>query len=414
MDDLLFLCHRIPYPPDKGDKIRAWPILRHLAASHRVHLGCFMDDPADAVHLPTLRTICADVLCVPLHPRRQKLRALAHLRPGRAMTLAYFRDARLEHWVDDLFVRRRVARVFAFSSGIAPYALRHPAPVRILDMVDIDSEKWLDYAAQRRWPARLLWAREGRTLLAFERHAAAAFDRTLFVSEDESLRFAALAPECLDRIGWIENGVDLERFSPMFRCASPFGVDASAIVFTGTMDYWPNASAVIWFAQEVMPALREMRPAAEFHVVGANPGREVRQLAGRPGVHVSGRVVDTRPYIAHASAVVAPLKLARGIQNKVLEAMAMGKPVVASPQAFEGIRAIPGRDLLVAESADETAAAVNALLDGKHPGLGRNARAVVEASYGWPAKLAQLDSLLQVNETPRAPLVEAQRTGLPA
>jgi len=160
--------------------------------------------------------------------------------------------------------------------------------------------------------------------------------------------------------------------------------------------------------------LREMRPAAEFHVVGANPGREVRQLAGRPGVHVSGRVVDTRPYIAHAAAVVAPLKLARGIQNKVLEAMAMGKPVVASPQAFEGIRAIPGRDLLVAESADETAAAVNALLDGKHPGLGRNARAVVEASYGWPAKLAQLDSLLQVNETPRAPLVEAQRTGLPA
>jgi glycosyltransferase involved in cell wall biosynthesis len=179
------------------------------------------------------------------------------------------------------------------------------------------------------------------------------------------------------------------------------------------MDYWPNASAALWFAQEVMPGLRQRRPDAEFHIVGANPGRELRALSDQPGIHVSGRVVDTRPYIAHATAVVAPLKIARGIQNKVLEAMAMGKPVVASPQAFEGVRAQPGRDLIVAGTASAIVQALAAVLDGKHPGLGRAARAVMEANYGWPAKLAQLDALLRFDATPRPAMAALHGNGLP-
>jgi glycosyltransferase involved in cell wall biosynthesis len=193
---------------------------------------------------------------------------------------------------------------------------------------------------------------------------------------------------------------------------SPFRSDAEAIVFTGTMDYWPNASAVLWFAEAVMPTLRHLRPQAEFHIVGANPGREVRQLANREGICVTGRVADTRPYIAHASAVVAPLKIARGIQNKVLEAMAMAKPVIASPQAFEGVRAQPGRDLLVADGGSATIHALQAVLEGRHPRLGSSARQAVEASYGWPTELLQLEALLQ-GRSRRARVAAARTRELP-
>jgi glycosyltransferase involved in cell wall biosynthesis len=164
-------------------------------------------------------------------------------------------------------------------------------------------------------------------------------------------------------------------------------------VFTGTMNYWPNEDAVIWFSREVMPLLRGRRDAPEFYIVGGNPTRHVLKLAAEPGVHVTGRVPDTRPYMAHASVVVAPLRVARGIQNKVLEAMAMGRPVVASPEAFEGVRARPGCELLVAAGAARTAQAIGELLDGRHPGLGAAARTAIERHYDWSATLKPLDIL---------------------
>jgi len=400
MRNLLFLCHRFPYPPNKGEKIRAWHILHHLGRTHRLHVGCFIDDKVDWDHLPYVRSLCADVACFDFIPIRQRLRALAGLRPGRALTLDYFHDPRLQRWVDETLRKRAIDDIFVFSSSMAPYVMKAPlmeagARTRILDMVDVDSEKWTAYADHFSWPMKAVWAREGRTLLAFERAAAARFDRTLFVSGDECRRFAALAPECAARTGWVENGVDLVRFSPESGFSNPFTGDAPRIVFTGTMDYWPNADAVSWFAREVMPILRRRAVPPEFHVVGANPGKELLKLAAAPGVFVTGRVADTRPYIAHASAVVAPLRIARGIQNKVLEAMAMAKPVVASRQAFEGVRARPGQDLLVAEGAEGTALAVSEVLDGRHPGLGQAARRAVELAYDWSATLSVLDGFFR-------------------
>ncbi|HEX4260226.1 MAG TPA: TIGR03087 family PEP-CTERM/XrtA system glycosyltransferase [Acetobacteraceae bacterium] len=396
MPDLLFLCHRIPYPPDKGDKIRAWPMLQHLARTHRVHLGCFVDDPADLVHVPVLRSVCADVMAVPLSPRLQKLRALARARPGRPLTLDYFRDARLAAWVDEVAARTRPARVFAFSSSMAPYALRVAGATRILDMVDLDSQKWVEQAQRARGPARLVWAREGRTLLAFEARAAAEFDRTLFCSEPEWARFAALAPDCRARTAWIENGVDLERFSPAHEFVRPFPDAGPRIVFTGAMDYWPNIDAVDWFARSVLPLVRARVPDAGFAIVGTNPAPAVQRLARLPGVAVTGRVADTRPYLAHAAVVIAPLRVARGIQNKVLEAMAMARPVVASPAAFEGVRATAGEALLVAEGEVAMAASVAAVLAGAHAGLGGAARAAVEAAYSWDATMRKLDAVWHV------------------
>jgi sugar transferase (PEP-CTERM/EpsH1 system associated) len=392
MRNLLFLSHRLPYPPDKGEKIRAWHILRHLTRTHRIHVGCLIDDPADWRHLPFLRSFCAEVGCFEINRSRQRLKALLKLRPGRALTLDYFHDPRLRRWVDETLSTGKIDDIFVFSSSMAPYVMSARARTRLLDMVDVDSEKWAAYANHFRWPRRSIWAREAKTLLAFEREAAAHFDRTFFVSEDELRRFVALAPECADRCGWVENGVDFARFSPDLPFESPFPDSAPSIVFTGTMDYWPNVDAVAWFAREVMPLLRQRPISPQFHIVGANPGREVMRLAEAPDVHVTGRVPDTRPFIAHASVVVTPLRIARGIQNKVLEGMAMAKPVVASPQAFEGVRAQPGRELLVADGAAATARAVSDVLDGAHQELGAAARAAIERSYDWSATLSVLDA----------------------
>jgi sugar transferase (PEP-CTERM/EpsH1 system associated) len=267
-------------------------------------------------------------------------------------------------------------------------------PVRVLDMVDLDSQKWAECAQHAGWPMRAVWAREARTLLAFERQAAAAFDRTLFVSNEELQDFAELAPECAARACAIANGVDLARFAPAPDYPDPYPASAGPrIVFTGIMNYWPNADAAAWFARSVLPAIRAQAPQAEFYVVGANPSREVRSLQRLPGVQVIGRVPDIRPWIAHASVAVAPLRIARGIQNKVLEAMAMARPVVASQQAYAGLSFAPGRDLLVANGALEMTQKVIEVLAGRHPALGQSARRAVEEAHNWEVTLSPLDAL---------------------
>jgi polysaccharide biosynthesis protein PslH len=395
---LLFLAHRCPYPPEKGEKIRAWHLLDHLCDRWEVDLGFLLDDPADRAHLPFLHNRCANVEVHGVGRRGQMARALLHLRPGQPLTRGWFHSPGLAGWVRQGLAARRWDAAFVYSSGMAPYVMgplaQHTGLRRVLDMVDIDSEKWLAYAVDAKPPMRQVWAREGRTLLTLERGAAQEFDHSIFVSEAEASRFAALAPECVGRIGWVDNGVDFARFDSARTYSNPYKSAALAIVFTGTMSYRPNIDAVCWFATEVLPLLRTRDPAPEFHIVGANPAPAVLALAALEGVHVSSSVPDVRPWIAHAAVAVAPLRIARGIQNKVLEAMALGRPVVASRQAFEGIHATPGRDLLVADGAPALAAAVAAVLDGAHPGLGAAGRAAVVAGHDWQAALRRLDPLL--------------------
>ena len=395
---LLFLAHRLPYPPDKGERIRAWHMLERLARHWEIDLGCLSDDPADAAHLPMLRRLCHSVHCEPLGSRLAvATRALLRARPGLPLTLGWFHDRGLKSWVDATIAARRPDAAFVYSSAMAPYVMDADVPLRVLDLVDVDSEKWRAYAADARAPRRQLWAREARTLLAFERRAAAGFDRTILVSQAERARFVALAPEVADRVDHVDNGVDLARFNPALRFENPYTPGRPALVFTGTMDYRPNIEAVTWFAEAVMPLLRQADaagPAVEFHIVGTRPTPAVRALAALPGVHVTGRVADTRPYMAHAAVAVAPLQIARGIQNKVLEAMAMGRAVVASPAAFEGVRARVGQDLLVADGVAETLRAVLGVLRGEYPDLGRAARGAMEQRYSWDVTLRRLDAVL--------------------
>jgi sugar transferase (PEP-CTERM/EpsH1 system associated) len=404
MHDLLFLAHRIPYPPDKGDKIRAWNIFRHLARTHRIHLGCFIDDKNDQQYIAELQSHCADLLCVPIDPLVQRARSVLRLRRGQPLSLGYFHHRRLQRWVDAKLANAAIDRVYVFSSAMAGYVMHAQGARRILDMVDVDSEKFTAYAETARFPARAIWAREGRTLLAFERRAAALFDHSLFVSEHEWQRFVTLAPETVQRTSWVSNGVDFDYFSPENGGEAPFERHGADLVFTGRMDYRPNIDAVQWFAREVLPNLRRLVPAARLWIVGAAPGREVRTLASQPGVHVTGRVPDTRPWLAAADVVVAPLRIARGIQNKLLEAMAMARPVVATPEAFEGVQAVPGRDILLATGIEDTVQKLVEVLDGRHAALGAAARRAVENAHQWAVTLRPIDLLFDRAAVPGQPV----------
>lgn len=393
MPDLLFLCHRIPYPPDKGERIRAWHVLKHLARTHRVHLGTLSDEPAESAHLEALQRLCYRVGWFRVRASWQKLRALPGLANGRSLTVGNFYSPALARWVDSTFEQYPIERLYVFSSAMAPYAMGRPAAIRVLDLVDIDSEKWRMYALHRRWPMDAFYRREADTLSALERQAVLDFDASLFVSEAEARFFLSLAPEGEKRVGWLENGVDLEHFSPQLPFASPYAEGSRNIVFVGRMDYWPNVDAVLWFAQEAMPLLRKAWPAARFHIVGAAPTRRVLQLRQAPGILVTGRVSDVRPFIAHADVAVAPLRVARGIQNKVLEAMAMARPTVVTPAAFEGLHAEPEKDLLVCRSAEEMASRIPEIFEGRHPNLGSDARLAVERHHDWSRTLRRLDTL---------------------
>jgi sugar transferase (PEP-CTERM/EpsH1 system associated) len=398
---LLFLAHRIPFPPDKGEKIRAFHILRHLASRFEVEVGCLVDDRADLRHVPALAALVASVEAHALPGGvAAYLRALRHLRPGGTLTRGWFHSPALAAWVKAGLAAGRYEAVFVYSSAMAPYVMEAPrspaGQVRVLDLVDVDSQKFAAYAAAPSGPLGgvmgRVHAREAGALLALERAAAAAFDRTFLVSEAEAALFRSLAPEVAGKVAALENGVDASRFDPTEAFPNPFTHPGPHIVFTGAMGYRPNVEAVTWFADAVMPRLAARAPA--FHIVGANPAPAVRALASRPGVFVTGTVPDVRPYLARADVAVAPLQIARGIQNKVLEAMAMAVPVVATPEAFEGVRAEPGRDLLVAEGAEAFADAVASVLDGAHPGLGARGRAAMRAGHDWAATLAPLDAVL--------------------
>jgi len=279
---------------------------------------------------------------------------------------------------------------------MAPYVMTPEAAGirRVVDMVDVDSDKWRQYATQRRWPLNAAYAREAAALLSFERKIAREFDATLFVSDAEAALFRRLAPESAARVHGVPNGVDCDYFDPARDYADPFPEADLPIVFTGAMDYWPNVDAVTWFAQQVMPLLGD-EALLRFYIVGSNPSPVVKALAADPRVIVTGRVEDVRPYLAHAVVAVAPLRVARGIQNKVLEAMAMGRPVVASPAALEGIGPEAAKHLICAPSPADFATAVRRVLtDAGSAALGAEAARCARDTYGWKRSLGHLEGLL--------------------
>lgn len=397
--EILFIAHRVPYPPDRGDKIRSYHELRHLAKIAPVHLAALADDPRDLGHDEALRALTASH-CVRPRTKSRPRAAIEGVLRSEPLSVTLFRDAVLHNYVRRVLATRPVGAVFVFSGNMAAYVpAKLPESVRfVMDFCDADSRKFAAYGEQGSGPMAWINRREGRLLGAMEVAVSRRADASLFISAAEAEVFAAMGGDT-DRLAVIGNGVDMAHFDADQRYPVParlVGVPGSKIVFTGQMDYRPNIEAVTAFAAQTLPLIRAACPAAHFLIVGRNPAEAVQSLAALPGVIVTGEVADTRDWLAAADVVVAPLRIARGVQNKVLEAMAMARPVVASTAAAEGIDAQAGRDLLVAANAEEEARAIIDLLadPARAAALGLAGRKRVEARYGWDAALAPLERLV--------------------
>jgi polysaccharide biosynthesis protein PslH len=387
---VLYLAHRIPYPPDKGDKIRSWRTVEHLARRFDVDLAAFVDDPADFRRRARLEQVCASVALVPLHRRAATIRSALGFLTGEPLTFPFYRDGRMKRAVAAARARGPVAEI-AFSSSMAPYLDGAAAPV-LIDLCDADSAKWAEYGKRKGWPMSAVYAREGRLLARAETAIINRADAAFAITEEEADLLAS-RDGVEEPVRWFANGVDADAFAPGAVAPAAERIDA---VFVGAMDYWANVDAVRWFADAIWPEIRAADPEAAFLIVGSNPDPAVKALAGRGGIKVTGRVADVRPYVAAAKIVVAPMRIARGIQNKVLEAMAMAKAVVATPAALEGIDAAIGTEAIACASAASFAQECARLIEdqGAAGRIGQAARRRILSDYQWPAQFRRLDAEL--------------------
>lgn len=398
---ILFLAHRLPFPPDKGDKIRSFHLLAYLVARHEVHVACPVDSPSDLGHVASLRRLVHGVEVVRMDGLYSRLQKSLALLTGQPVSLRAFYSRRLQSQVDSLLARLEFDCVFAYSSPMAEYVFRSRhwpdacgGMRKLADFIDVDSTKWNNYAAScpgmLQWPKRWLFRREARLLADHECRVGREFDKVFLVTDAERNALPAGVPR--EKVLALANGVDLEFFSHV--SAAP--AHPQRVVFTGVMDYWPNVEGVLWFVNEVWPAVRAANPDARFDIVGRNPSPAVRKLAANHGVSVTGFVPDVREHVSAAQVCVAPLRIARGVQNKILEAMAMGRPVVCTPQAMEGIAAVVGKEALVADDPQSFSWAINRLLSdpGEAAEIGKAGLAYVTRSHRWSDTLAALDELL--------------------
>jgi sugar transferase (PEP-CTERM/EpsH1 system associated) len=396
--EILFLAHRIPFPPDRGDKIRSHHILKAMAKLAPVHVGCLFETAADKAHEHDLAAIAASH-CLAERSKPLLLAGIEALARGEPVSLTAFRSRPLSEYVARTLRDRPVDTIYVFSGQMGQYVPRDWRGRLVVDLGDVDSAKFEAYSRDDAWPRSWIYAREGRLLRFEEERLSRSADDTLLVSEAEAelLRSRLLDPAAA-RISALRNGVDLAAFDP--RQTAPHRELAATpgphIVFTGQMDYPPNVAAALRTAERILPQIRREHAAARFHVVGRAPAAEVRALDGRGGVRVWGEVPQVQPFLAAADLVIAPLAIARGVQNKVLEAMAMARPVLLSPEAATGIEGVDGVHYAIEGDDDALARrALDLLAEPERAAkMGRAARRFVIEQASWPAMLAPLPALL--------------------
>lgn len=402
--NILYLAHRIPYPPNKGDKIRSFNQVRCLAQKHRVDLLCLADNPADLQYQTDLAAICDRVAVFPLLAYRAKVRGAMALLVGKSLSSRYFYDGGMQALCNQWLAERDYDAVVCFSSSMAEYVFHSGLlagsrrPKLVMDFCDVDSDKWGQYAEQAQFPLKTLYRLEHQRLAAYEQRIQREFDHSILVSADEAALFRKICPEAED-LNVIPNGVDHTFFSNAAIAERPAAFDsgdAPAIVFTGAMDYNVNVTGVLWFVREVWPLLRSEHPELTFYIVGSHPAEEIIELAGLDGITVTGFVEDIRDYYRMATLCVAPLHLGRGVQNKVLEAMAMEKAVVTTTRANAGVQGTDGEQLLVADTAGDFSAAIEKLLADAplRLRLGQAARDYVTMKFDWERNMEQFERLL--------------------
>ncbi len=396
--NILFLSHRIPYPPNKGDKIRSFHEIRHLAREHSLYLAFLVDDERDLDHLAVLKDYSIDYRYDVINPQWQKIKSLPYLMTRTALSVPYFYSSRLQEQIDQLLDGVDFDAIFCFSSPMAEYVFRsrHYDGKRcgkatlIMDFVDVDSDKWRMYAGFTGFPYGPVYRREWQRLEEYEKRVGEAFDWSVFVSDKEVELFRTFCPRA--RTMSIPNGVDSDYFSKI----GTSNANGKTVLFMGAMDYYPNEDAVTHFADDVWPLVRNELPDARFVIAGSKPGPRVMALAGRhENVEVTGFVPDIRPYLAEAGVFVAPFRIARGIQNKVLEAMAAGVPVVARPEAVQGVSGHRGSIRVESEPASFARAVVECLRNEQRRNVMiSEARDFVATHHDWGRNLGLLDRLL--------------------
>jgi glycosyltransferase involved in cell wall biosynthesis len=426
---ILFLAHRIPFPPDKGDKIRSYQVLKHLAARHEVHLVCLIDNRRDLLAAEELRRALPRLVYEELRPVPQRLRMLTALYQGKPLTVAYFYLPRLQRKLDALLGRERFDALFVYSSTMAEYVRDTKIPRRIMDFCDLDSQKFKQYAGAVAPPLAWLYRFEGNRLARYECEAAQRFEHVLFINAGERLLFEQNGGG--NNTALMSNGVDFARYEDSKTEASadnspleggvvrnkhdaafektPWanntpltplqgGIAARPyLAFTGAMDYTPNIDAAHWCAREIFPKVRAAVPESEFYIIGGNPTHKIRKLHDpKSGIHVTGYLPDLRHLLKGARVFIAPMRIARGMQTKILEAMACGVPVVTSAQAASGIGARDGEQVLIADSALDYARQTLRLLNDvkERERLRQGAFALLRANFDWEKNLAVLEQLL--------------------
>lgn len=405
MKRLLFIAHRVPYPPNKGDKIRSFNELKFLSRHYSVDLLCLVDDPTDLKYVIDLQHYCDQVKLLQLNSISAKMRGGLALLAGRSLSSRYFYLKEMQKTFDYWLQEREYDAVFCFSSSVAEYIFRSQvfskhssgkSPQLIMDFCDVDSDKWRQYAQDSILPLKLLYGIESKRLKAYENKIQRFFHHTVLISPSEAELFRANCPDC-ENLSVVANGVDHSYFSPPPETpAIEPNNKPPTIVFTGTMNYSVNISGVLWFVRNVWPQLRQKYPTLKFYIVGSNPVAEVRQLAKENNIIVTGFVNDIRDYYNRADVCVAPLHLGRGVQNKVLEAMAMGKPTITTSKANAGIQAKAGEHLLIADAADAFINAISCLLNDREQAarLGSAARDFVVRHFDWDVNMLKLKKMV--------------------
>jgi sugar transferase (PEP-CTERM/EpsH1 system associated) len=387
---ILYLCHRFPFPPKRGGKIRPFNMIRHLAAAgHEVTVASLVRSPEEAREGAGIAPYCARYEMARVRNPVQVARMLLRVPTPSPSSMGFFYSPELERRVRELMAQERFDLIFVHCSSVAQYVAGERGIPKILDFGDMDSQKWLEYARYKPFPLSAGYWLEGMKLEREERRLASRFDLCTTTTRAEW--------ETLEGYGtgiatdWFPNGVDGAYFAP---ATEPY--DADTISFVGRMDYYPNQECMFDFCANVLPLVRARRPETKLLIVGADPSRAVKKLGDLPGVTVTGSVADVRPFLRRSALMVAPLNIARGTQNKILEAMAAGVPVVSSRVAAGGVDAVPNEHFLVASTPDEYAQAVLRVLD--HPEqrrrLGAAGRGRMLSNHAWHRSMQRLDQII--------------------
>ena len=384
---VLFLSQRVPYPPNRGDTISTWRLVERFGRRFDVEIVAFAHDEADDRGAADLRELGYSVTTVRHRPKWDRMRSLPLLATKTPLTLGVYGSRELQAIVDEKI--RDCAMVYGFSSSMGAFVMKHRQLPRAMHFAELDSDKWRQYAEKKSFPASWVYRREWKTLWDFEKRLAAEMDENVFCTPLEKEIFEKLIPGPSSMV--IRNGVDLQKLSP----GDPSEIEPGHLVFVGVMNYYPNVEGCLWFVREILPRIRERVPGARFSIVGAHPTPEIERLAQEPGVAVTGFVDDPADWLRKADVSVAPLRIARGIQNKVLEAMSMGLPVVGTTSATQGVEGTPGTDFLVADDVPTQVSSICELLENNERAraLGRQARRFVEEKYDWEVTLQPLDEL---------------------